>query len=294
MIPARPYPYLDSSRIDWSTVARATYEVHQTLWYEYPGPIADLRQVLIVLPPDRIGGQRLLDHALTVDPNARPRYDSDRFGNRLCHVALPRVEGRLGFDISMRIEQETGSEIQASHTDAPAMYLLPSPLAEPFDALHPVAVALRRAAPDSNALAEAINQWVANWLTYTQGATDVRTTAADAFDLRRGVCQDYAHLMIALCRLCRLPARYVSGHLLGEGAMHAWVQVRLPAASEGDWAWRAFDPTHGRRAGMSYLTIAVGRDYGDVSPTRGTFRAAFAGRLAGGSKEAGVVEVLPA
>ena len=65
-------------------------------------------------------------------------------------------------------------------------------------------------------------------MAYTHGVTGVRTTAAEAFALRRGVCQDYAHIMLALCRLCDLPARYVSGHLLGEGGTHAWVDVLLP------------------------------------------------------------------
>jgi transglutaminase-like putative cysteine protease len=74
--------------------------------------------------------------------------------------------------------------------------------------------------------------------------------------------------------------------------MHAWVQVLLPDDATGTTrSWQAFDPTHGRRAGMSYLTIATGRDYGDVSPTRGSFRAPYAGHLAGGFKQTGVLSV---
>ena len=65
-------------------------------------------------------------------------------------------------------------------------------------------------------------------MRYAHGVTGVKTTAAEAFALRQGVCQDYAHVMLALCRACGLPARYVSGHLLGEGGTHAWVEVLLP------------------------------------------------------------------
>jgi transglutaminase-like putative cysteine protease len=96
--------------------------------------------------------------------------------------------------------------------------------------------------------------------------------------------------MIALCRLASLPARYVSGHMLGEGVMHAWVQVLLPTAS-GNAMWQPFDPLHARRTDLSYITVAVGRDYGDVSPTRGQFRAARPGWLATSFKQAGVLNV---
>ena len=288
----RSRPYLDTSTIDWATVGCATYEVHQTFCYEYPGPIEDVRQVLVVLPPDTNAGQRLIEHQLTVEPDARPRYDTDRFGNRVCHIALPRVDGRLRFDISMTVERRAHARIPVSVADGPETYLLPSPLAEPFPALVAGARELEQAASDLVALVEQMNRWVYGRITYRQGATHVSTTAQDAFELGQGVCQDYAHLMIALCRQCGIPARYVSGHLLGEGAMHAWVQVLVPDdATDTTRSWLAFDPTHGRRAGMSYLTIAIGRDYGDVSPTRGSFRAPYAGHLAGGFKQAGVLSV---
>jgi transglutaminase-like putative cysteine protease len=85
--------------------------------------------------------------------------------------------------------------------------------------------------------------------------------------------------MIALCRLCKLPARYVSGYLVGEGPMHAWVEVLLPSKRPGEGIAWPFDPTHDRTVSLRYLTVAVGRDYADVSPTRGTFRAATGGTL---------------
>jgi transglutaminase-like putative cysteine protease len=115
-------------------------------------------------------------------------------------------------------------------------------------------------------------------MTYRPGVTTVETTATQALASGQGVCQDYAHIMLALCRLCGLPARYVSGHLLGEGGTHAWVDVLLPGRPQESVAM-AFDPTHGREAGLSYVTVAVGRDYRDVAPTSGTYRASHKGRL---------------
>ena len=106
-------------------------------------------------------------------------------------------------------------------------------------------------------------------ITYEYGVTTVATTAAEALAGGRGVCQDSAHVMIALCRAAGLPARYVSGHLLGEGGTHAWVEV-VVADRRGARAV-AFDPCNGRRAGRAYLTVATGRDYADVAPTSGTY-----------------------
>ena len=112
---------------------------------------------------------------------------------------------------------------------------------------------------------------------YEWGVTNVETTAAEAWLAARGVCQDYAHCMTALCRLCGLPARYVSGHLLGDGGTHAWVEVMVQDAS-GIVRAVPFDPTHDRRVGPRYVTVAVGRDYADVPPTSGTFDGPASGR----------------
>ena len=112
------------------------------------------------------------------------------------------------------------------------------------------------------------------------GGHPVATTAAEAWAGGVGVCQDYAHCMLALARLCGLSARYVSGHLLGEGGTHAWVEVLVPHPREPEASRAvAFDPTHVRRAGLRYVTVAVGRDYADVAPTSGTYEGPSEGEL---------------
>jgi transglutaminase-like putative cysteine protease len=112
-------------------------------------------------------------------------------------------------------------------------------------------------------------------MTYELGPTGVRTTAAEAWSLQRGVCQDMAHVMIAMCRTQGIAARYVSGHLLGEGASHAWVEARDPCTGRTV----AYDPTHARQADLRYVTVAVGRDYRDVAPTAGSYLGGPPGRL---------------
>jgi transglutaminase-like putative cysteine protease len=114
---------------------------------------------------------------------------------------------------------------------------------------------------------------------YEPEATDVSTPALEALEMRRGVCQDFAHVMLACLRSLGLPARYVSGYLLtepapgrprlvGSDASHAWVSIYLPGM-DGSGEWSDLDPTNSRAPGEDYVVLAIGRDYSDVSPIRG-------------------------
>ena len=111
-------------------------------------------------------------------------------------------------------------------------------------------------------------------MTYETGSTDVETLANEALAAGHGVCQDFAHVMLGVCRLDDVPARYVSGYLFdatsngnGETASHAWVDVFDP-----DRGWVSLDPTHDREQTGHYVRVGVGRDYADVPPTRGVFK----------------------
>jgi transglutaminase-like putative cysteine protease len=139
-------------------------------------------------------------------------------------------------------------------------------------------------------MVELAHDWAAGSITYRVGVTGTQTPAALALHLGQGVCQDYAHIMLALLRCLGIPARYVSGHLIGEGAPHAWVEV-LPVDSSSDQstALLAFDPTHHRRVGHNYISVAVGRDFADVTSTSGVFSGAATGKLHW-SKQAEAIE----
>lgn len=106
---------------------------------------------------------------------------------------------------------------------------------------------------------------VYNAFVYTPGVTTVRTTAEEALAQHQGVCQDYAHVMLAVCRHFDIPARYIAGLLVGEGATHAWVEVYM------NDRWIGFDPTHNCAVNDDYITIAHGRDYGDCAIDIGVF-----------------------
>jgi transglutaminase-like putative cysteine protease len=115
----------------------------------------------------------------------------------------------------------------------------------------------------------ALMGFVHGTLKYEPNSTNAHTHAREVLRDKRGVCQDFAHVLIGLCRVLKIPALYVSGYLATEAASatHAWVEVLIPGVG-----WRPLDPTHNREADENYVKIAVGRDYSDVAPVTGTYK----------------------
>ncbi len=120
--------------------------------------------------------------------------------------------------------------------------------------------------------AQRVAQAIYSYMIYEGGATTIETTAAQCFDMGRGVCQDFAHILIAICRNYAIFARYCVGFLVGTGETHAWVEVY----SEEDGAWYGIDPTHNRVIEYDYIKIAHGRDASDCSVIRGVHMGAAA------------------
>ena len=239
----------------------------------------------MVIPPERHGDQRRVLHRLDVNgapAQVVPRLDG--FGNHVVEVRAPEVASAIEFEAWAVVERR--AEVSACLVPVERLgdsrLLAPSALTKPDAGLCDAAASLRAAGRGEPAdeLVRRINGWVYRAMTYRADVTGVRTTAADALALGQGVCQDYAHVMLALCRLLGIPARYASGHLVGEGGTHAWVEVLVAASAHpGQAMVVALDPTHDREVGTNYLTIVVGRDYLDVAPTSGTFVARCRGRL---------------
>jgi transglutaminase-like putative cysteine protease len=268
--------------VELSGARRAEYLVRQTFRYEYPEPIRDLTHRLVVIPPERFGDQRRLWHELSVGiDGARLENRSDRFGNVVIDVFAPAVPSAIEFTAEVSVERRADEPNRLGDGWLADGYLLEhSPLTQPDDAIMRAADDLSAQAGWGLALADRINDWVYQSMTYRYGVTGVRTTAAQALEMGMGVCQDYAHVMLSVSRACGLPSRYVSGHLLGQGGTHAWVEVILPTGDgTGEAIAYAFDPTHASRGGLGYVTVAVGGDYSDVAPTSGTYRSGARGRL---------------
>lgn len=286
---ARQVQFIDDSAVDWKRVRRTRCQFYQHFHYEYPGPIHDLHQRLVIIPADYYGTQHLLDHHLVVQPAPMTlRQTTDSFGNRVLELEVPQADSVVSFEALMIVES-AALEQHPAVSDAEARHFLQhTRLTLPDSRIRATAQQLQRESADAHQLAQTISDWVYAAMTYRSGATTVETTAAEALALGQGLCQDYSHVMIAMCRSAGLPARYVSGHLLGEGGSHAWVEVFLPTSS-GLGAF-AFDPTNQCRPHLGYVTVAVGRDYHDVSPTSGSFTAPYGGQLTC-SKRAGLTLV---
>jgi transglutaminase-like putative cysteine protease len=275
-----------SSRLD--ALDQVTYRLDQTFAYRYDAPIQRLRHRLRVMPPPRHGPTTLDTSRLTITgaPVRRRRW-RDNAGNTVVRLVADHVEEYLEFAYSATLtrRRDGASVLLDPHMLGSAPWLRATTLTAASDPLR----ALASVSPPSGhgpfdrltglALADALCQVTYDALTYEYGVTGVRTTADQAVALGRGVCQDSAHIMLALCRIRGLPARYVSGHLVGQGGTHAWVEVLVPSADGHAAEAVGYDPCNGRRTGAGHVTVATGRDYRDVPPTSGTYVGTATGRL---------------
>jgi transglutaminase-like putative cysteine protease len=203
---------------------------------------------------------------------------TDRFGNRVVELEVREADRLVSFEVLIIVESELVQQQRPTIPyDEAGHYLEHTRLTLPNLPIRVIARELQEEAVTALDLAQRINRWVYGMMRYKSGITSVATTAGEALELGQGMCQDYSHLMIAICRAAGLPARYVSGHLLGEGGSHAWVEVFLQ--TERGLGAFAFDPTNNCQPHLGYITVAVGRDYRDVSPTSGSFKAPYSGWL---------------
>lgn len=268
--------------------------LHETA-YDY-APMVRTAYHMAHLKPAHTATQQLLSHRLAIEPQpAEPTESIDAYGNTRAFFSL-----QFGHE-SLRVVAD--SLVQTSEPAAPAGSLPWEEAAERmryhraarYDPASEFAFASPYVPRDAAfaayaepsfaagrpllAAARELMQRIHRDFDYATSATDVNTPALEALALRQGVCQDLAHVMLGCLRSLGLPARYVSGYLLtepapgqprlvGSDASHAWVSVYLPGA-EGGGAWVDLDPTNDRSPGEDYVTLAIGRDYSDVSPMRG-------------------------
>ena len=284
-------PLRECARDELDAAARITYRLEQTFTYTYDEPVERLRQRLVVVPPPRHADVHLRLHSVLVDgATARRLVRRDVAGNTVVHVRADRVERRIEFRLTAVLERVTadGPVLLPAAVLRDARLLQPTRLTQPDDALTDWAGQLRRRGESAERTAERVCAAVHERMSYRFGVTSTRTTAPQALAGGIGVCQDFAHVMLALCRLLDVPSRYVSGHLIGQGGTHAWVEVVVPDGAGATAV--AFDPCNGRPAGRGHLTVATGRDYADVAPTAGTYVGPPTGRLTS-TRRLGVVDL---
>jgi transglutaminase-like putative cysteine protease len=268
--------------------------LHETA-YDY-SPMVRTAQHMAHLKPLSTPHQQLLSHRLAVEPKpARQTESVDVYGNTRSFFSLQYSHDGLRVLAESLVSTAPRDEPACSMTWEQAVERMRYHRATLYDPAAEFAFASPYVPRDAGFVAYAQESFPAGRpllecahdlmrrihadFEYETTATDVNTPALESLALRKGVCQDLAHVMLGCLRSLRLPARYVSGYLLthpapgqprlvGCDASHAWVSLYLPAA-EGPGTWVDLDPTNDRAPGEDYVTLAIGRDYSDVSPMRG-------------------------
>jgi transglutaminase-like putative cysteine protease len=266
--------------------------VHKTA-YCYSEP-ASLSQNELFLCPRNTENQKLLNNRVEITP--KPQYEDDRvdyFGNtsRIFMIQQPHNELTMTSISSVEVTIPAGHSRDNSppwekvknqvlrepvaDTLEASQFIFPSPLVTVNTIAFDYGTRSFQAGRPVLAAAVDLMNRIYSDFTYDKSATTVDTSVEQVFNNRRGVCQDFAHLFISCLRARGLPARYVSGYLrtipppgkprlVGADASHAWVSVYVPGNG-----WVDLDPTNNVTPGESHITVAWGRDYGDVTPVKG-------------------------
>jgi transglutaminase-like putative cysteine protease len=288
------------------------YDVRLQIEYDYDPPAVGGRHLVRVTPAAFAGGQRVVASSIVFDPVPFERSDGhDFFGNAMVAIAYRQAHAALKVGMSARVRVDPAAAtldvspdlpmlrrelagVRSLAPDSPHHFVAGSPRV-PLDS--EITVYAR----DSVARAATVQEIVRDFgerihrdFRYDKKSTEVETSPRRVFDLKRGVCQDFSHLMIAGLRGIGIPAAYVSGFLRtipppgtvrleGADAMHAWVRAWCGRQA----GWVGYDPTNRTFAGESHIVVAVGRDYQDVSPIAGILRTS------GSQKPSQKVDVVP-
>jgi transglutaminase-like putative cysteine protease len=241
---------------------------HETV-YRYTAPQAYTIQQLR-LTPRAEPHQRVLSWQINSPGKLNDIVDA--YGNlgQMLTITGPHEEVRIIASGTVDVMPLDQGRLNGDGGLSPLVYTVPTRLTEADEAIVDFAGQYLRPGAGSNALldlAAALREKV----TYRSGATGVTTTAADAFSLGAGVCQDHAHLFLACCRVHDIPARYVSGYInagdLSHIESHAWVDAWVE--EDGFAGWVSIDVTHARYSGEAHCRVAIGRDYDSAAPIRG-------------------------
>ena len=272
------------------------YSIRHLTKFHYATPVSESVMETRMHPRSE-AGQRCLTFHLAVSPRCRAFSYRDYLGNNIHHFDIPGQHSHLVIVAESLLEIQPAAELPAALTPESWVeldhqvqqgdyweMLFASEFAQPTPALMELAQTFDvRRRDDPLTLLREINDRVYDWFDYVPKSTKVDSPIDEALHSRRGVCQDFAHIMITLVRNLRIPCRYVSGYLhrrtqdhnrSADDATHAWIEAFLPPLG-----WVGFDPTNRLLAGERHIRTAIGRDYADVPPTKGIFRGRTASEL---------------
>jgi transglutaminase-like putative cysteine protease len=273
------------------------YTIRHITRFRYSAPISESIMEVRIQPRSE-GNQRCLDFRLHTSPRAHILTYRGEYANRVHHFDIPNSHNQLTISaealvditapppLPQTLNAQAWEELDAlTANDDYWDSLMPSHFATPTTLLDELSHELDvRRRDDPLTVMRDLNSAINSTFEYTPNSTRVDSPIDEALRMRKGVCQDYAHIMITLARHLNIPCRYVSGYLYqhsrgaerstGE-ATHAWVEAYLPGLG-----WVGFDPTNNTTTDERHIRVAIGRDYADVPPTRGVYRGKAESELA--------------
>lgn len=272
------------------TIIMKNLQFHYHMEIAFSEPVCRHIYTLKCLPKTT-GTQQITECTFHILPNGKVQESTDSFGNRMLYGTAEEEHSLFRVDVTGRaVTGLCGGEEPEKDADI-SVYRYQTPLTRPDERILALLGRCRERTGACRQSSEAFRQqteacqkpekafrqqslhekmclymeMVHESIAYDKGVTNVHTTAEESLALGRGVCQDYSHILLSLCREDRIPARYVVGMLMGEGESHAWVEVYDGVS------WRGFDPTNNVAAEDSHIKISHGRDYRDCSINRGVF-----------------------
>ena len=257
------------------------WDIQHTTHFAYASPVRDSFNE-VRLQPFSNEHQTVEAFDLRIAPLARVRQYQDFYANSVHHFEIVEPHTELLVESRLRVTTHPPPALsldarpaplarlpEALRTERCSDFVLESRYVDTSPETWRLAVDAIEGENDVWQGALRLMAFVHGHLAYQSHSTQVHTHMREVLARRQGVCQDFAHVLLGLCRALRIPALYVSGYLATEtaSATHAWVEVFVPGAG-----WQGLDPTHHRPPDESYVKIAVGRDYADVAPVKGTYK----------------------
>jgi transglutaminase-like putative cysteine protease len=218
--------------------------------------------------PQTDSRQQIKECVFHISPECEVFEDTDAFGNKYIYGLIEAYHKSFQVDISGTavVDSESFEKVSEKESEKIIMYRYQSAYTKPGDMLRAYYAEHAKEVSESDTdFVTRIMHCIHGDMEYTKNVTDIDTTAEMALSIRKGVCQDYAHIMISILRMAGIPARYAVGMMKGEGFSHAWVE----AALSGKWV--GFDPTNDNLVDDTYIKISSGRDYQDCIVNRGFF-----------------------
>jgi transglutaminase-like putative cysteine protease len=271
-----------------SNFSEMKYDIQHRTLYTYTSPARDSFNDVRLEPPST-PEQTVESYSLQVQPETRLTRYIDFYSNLVHHFEIPSAHNSLLIESRVKVETHWPEAIAADALLCPMAKLGDVLDADRcFDFLQSsryvelevdawrLALDATEGRTDVWPAALELMRFTHEYLKYEPNSTHVHTNMSEVIAQKRGVCQDFAHLLIGLCRSIQIPARYVSGYLATEtaSATHAWMEIYVPGHG-----WRALDPTHNRQVDGTYVKIGHGRDYADVAPVSGNYHGTLQRRM---------------